>query len=259
VEGGSTARGGAGAAAGGNGGGAAVSEKPAPVVRYVQNEYWLDPYSPFVWEYNVQIAEELQRRGIDEIQFDYIRFPSDGNLSLIRYRNHREGMSRIDALESFLVMARERITIPISSDLYGFNSWHRMGNWIGQNIETLADYVDVVCPMFYPSHFPRDFIKEQPYLTRAYTIYQEGTTRAASIVDGRSLIRPYVQAFLIGGELAMGPSEYWTYLVRQIEGTQDAPSSGFTLWNASNRYYMVTGSLAPFLEVSTGSSETRRP
>ena len=156
-------------------------------------------------------------------------------------------------------MARERITIPISSDLYGFNSWHRMGNWIGQNIETLADYVDVVCPMFYPSHFPRDFIKEQPYLTRAYTIYQEGTTRAASIVDGRSLIRPYAQAFLIGGELAMGPSEYWTYLVRQIEGTQDAPSSGFTLWNASNRYYMVTGSLAPFLEVSTGSSETRRP
>ena len=222
--------------------------RPATIVRHVQNEFWVDPYHPFVWEYNVQIAEELQRRGVDEIQFDYIRFPSDGNLSQIRYRYRREGMSRIDALESFLVLARERVTIPISSDLYGFNSWHRMGNWIGQSIETLADYVDVISPMFYPSHFPRDFIKDEPYLTRARTIYEEGTTRAASMVHGRSLIRPYVQAFLIGGELAMGPAEYWTYLVRQIEGTLAAPSSGFTLWNASNRYYMVTGSLLPLLD-----------
>jgi len=228
------------------------AEKPAPVVRYVQNEYWLDPYNPFVWEYNVQIAEELQRRGVDEIQFDYIRFPSDGNLSQIHYRYRRESMSPIDALESFLTMAREHITIPISSDLYGFNSWHRMGNWIGQNIETLADYVDVISPMFYPSHFPRDFMKDEPYLDRARRIYEEGTTRAASMVGERSLIRPYVQAFLIGGELAMGPVEYWTYLVRQIEGTVAAPSSGLTLWNSSNRYYMVTGSLRPVIEPEPG-------
>ncbi|MBN1837287.1 MAG: hypothetical protein JW820_15640 [Spirochaetales bacterium] len=225
---------------------------PATVVRYVQNEYWLDPYHPFVWEYNVQIAEELQRRGVDEIQFDYIRFPSDGNLSQILYRHRRENMSPIDALESFLIMAREHITVPISSDLYGYNSWHRMGNWIGQSIEMLADYVDVISPMFYPSHFPRDFIKEEPYLQRARTIYQEGTTRAASIVGDRCLIRPYVQAFLIGGELAMGPAEYWQYLLEQVEGTLAAPSSGLTLWNASNRYYMVTGSLAPYMAAAPG-------
>ena len=47
----------------------------------VQREYWVDPYSQFVWEYNVAIARELQDRGVDEIQFDYIRFPSDGPLS----------------------------------------------------------------------------------------------------------------------------------------------------------------------------------
>jgi hypothetical protein len=214
----------------------------------VQREYWVDPFATFVWEYNVSIAKELQDRGVDEIQFDYIRFPSDGPLSRIRYRFQPEGMHRIDALESFLTLARESIHIPISTDLYGFNSWHRMGNWIGQCIEVLADYVDAICPMFYPSHFPIDFIGDQEYLDRARTIYQEGVTRSASIVEGRSLIRPYVQAFLIGDELRMEPARYSTYLIRQLEGTLAAPSCGYTLWNAANRYYMVRGSLRPYTQ-----------
>jgi hypothetical protein len=222
------------------------AEQSAPVYKYVQNEYWVDPYNPEVWSYNLAIAEELQRRGVDEIQFDYIRFPSDGNLSQIRYRYRREGMSPIDALESFLTQAREVIHIPISTDLYGFNSWHRMGNWIGQSIDVLADYVDAICPMFYPSHFPRDFMKDVPYLERGRKIYEEGTTRAAFMVGSRSIVRPYVQAFLIGGELAMGPAEYSQYLTNQIEGALAAPSSGLTLWNASNRYYMVIEPLTPY-------------
>jgi hypothetical protein len=225
---------------------AGESEKPEPVYKFVQNEYWVDPYNPDAWSYNLAIAEELQERGVDEIQFDYIRFPSDGNLSQIHYRYRREGMNPIDALESFLTRAREVIHIPISTDLYGFNSWHRMGNWIGQSIVVLADYVDVICPMFYPSHFPRDFMKDEPYLERGRKIYQEGTTRAAFMVGSRSIVRPYVQAFLIGGELAMGPAEYSQYLTNQIEGTLEAPSSGLTLWNASNRYYMVIESLAHY-------------
>jgi hypothetical protein len=220
---------------------------PEPVYKYVQNEYWVDPYNPDVWSYNLAVAEELQERGVDEIQFDYIRFPSDGNLAQIQYRHRREGMSPIDALESFLTQVRESIYIPISTDLYGFNSWHRMGNWIGQSIDVLADYVDVICPMFYPSHFPRDFMKDEPYLERGRKIYQEGTSRTAFMVGGRSVVRPYVQAFLIGGELAMSPSECSLYLTNQIEGTLAAPSSGFTLWNASNRYYMVTEPLKPYI------------
>jgi len=214
---------------------------------YVQREYWVDPFSRFVWEYNTAIARELQERGVDEIQFDYIRFPSDGPLSTIDYRYQQPGMTKIDALESFLALSREAIHIPISTDLYGFNSWHRMGRWIGQSIELLADYVDVICPMFYPSHFPIDFIAEIDYLERAKIIYDQGTFRAASITGERAIIRPYIQAFLIGRELEMSTSEYSTYLKQQLAGTKAAPSSGFTLWNASNRYYMVRESLQPFV------------
>jgi hypothetical protein len=157
-------------------------------------------------------------------------------------------MDMIDALESFLVIARQAIHIPISTDLYGYSTWHRMGNWIGQSTEMLADYVDVICPMYYPSHFPREFMKNEPYLERARRIYREGTLRARIVADGRSLIRPYVQAFLIGGELNMGVAEYNRYLLNQVQGCLEAPSSGFTFWNASNRYYMISSGLKPLLE-----------
>ena len=214
---------------------------------YRQREFWVDPFSQDVWEYNLAIAEELQARGVDEIQFDYIRFPSDGDLSTTRYRHRHDGMSRIEALESFLIMVREKISVPISTDLYGFNSWYRMGNWIGQNIELVSHYVDVICPMYYPSHFPRNFMKELPYLDRAERIYQEGSTRSARIADGRSIIRPYVQAFLLPFEYYMEEPEYVEYLERQLRGTKNSPASGFTLWNNTNRYYMVTRPLYSFL------------
>ena len=186
---------------------------------------------------------ELETLGVDEVQFDYIRFPSDGDMTNVFYRYQKEGMTRIEALESFLVLAREKLSIPISTDLYGFNSWYKMGNWIGQNIEMLSHYVDVICPMYYPSHFPKGFLNGITYLERAEQIYYEGSKRSARIVDGRSVIRPYVQAFLLPFEYYMEKPEYTEYLLRQLKGTRGSPALGFTLWNNSNRYYMVTQSL----------------
>jgi hypothetical protein len=227
------------------------TEEPA----WIQREFWVDSFSEFAWDYLISLAEELERRGIDEVQFDYIRFPSDGDLSHAVYRHRKPGMTKIDGLESFLRAARERITVPISTDLYGFNSWYRMGNWIGQNIEMVSHYVDVICPMYYPSHFPRDFLKDTPYLERAEDIYRHGSDRAAKIVEGRSIIRPYVQAFLIGGELKFEEPTYSDYLIRQLRGAGEGGASGFTLWNNSNRYYMVTAPLHGF----TGAESEEPP
>ncbi len=209
---------------------------------FVQSEFWVDPYSDFVWKYNIDLAKELESMGFDEIQFDYIRFPSDGDVEDIKYRHNTKGLQRVDALESFLAMARESIRIPISTDVYGFNAWYRM-EYLGQNIAMLSEYVDVISPMFYPSHFERNFLKDMAYLDRALRIYEEGSARANAIVEGRSLIRPYVQAFLIGGELEFDQKKYSKYLTNQISGALLAGASGFTLWNASNRYYMVTENL----------------
>ncbi len=218
--------------------------------RNEQLEFWVDPYSEEVWEYNIAIAKELQTLGVDEIQFDYIRFPSDGNVSRITSRYQKPGMTKVNALESFLSLARSALTVPIGTDVYGFNAWFRM-KYIGQDIEMFSRYVDVISPMFYPSHFPSDFLGDLRYLPRAERIYSEGTARAVEIAGPGCVIRPYVQAFLIGGELAFEKPTYTGYLIRQLEGLSASPGSGFTLWNASGRYYMVT----PELRKYTGSAE----
>jgi hypothetical protein len=211
-----------------------------------QREFWVDPFSEFVWNYNVSIAEELQNLGVDEVQFDYIRFPTDGDLSTIDYSFRKPRMLRIEALESFLVMSREKISIPLSTDLYGFNSWYRMGNWNGQSIDMVSNYVDVISPMFYPSHFPKEFLADLSYLERAEEIYREGSKRSSRIVGNRSVIRPYIQAFLMGSELKMEDDEYSMYLNLQVKGSEESESSGFSLWNASNRYYMVNETFKDF-------------
>ncbi len=210
----------------------------------VQREYWVDPFSEFVWDYNIDIAKEAARIGLDEIQFDYIRFPSDGNLRTVSYRHRRAGMLKSEAIESFLRKASRELEVPISTDLYGFNSWYRMGNWIGQDIGMISRYADVICPMYYPSHFPASFLESDDYLQRAYTLYRNGTRRARRLVEGRSVIRPYVQAFRVGWELKMEEEVYHRYLSMQLEGIFDAGGSGYTLWNNANRYYMVDGSIS---------------
>ncbi|MGA2642493.1 MAG: putative glycoside hydrolase, partial [Spirochaetia bacterium] len=220
-----------------------------------QGEYWVDPYSEHVWDYNIDIARELQDAGVDEIQFDYIRFPSDGDIGGITWRYRKPGMGKMEALESFLAKAREYLAIPISTDVYGYCGWARISNWVAQNIEMYSRYVDVIQPMFYPSHFPRDFLGTMDYLPRAKYIYEEGTKRSAYIVEGRSVIRPYVQAFRIGAETSFAPPVYSTYLLNEVHGTLEGAGSGFTLWNASNDYYMVTVPLGPI--ISQGAEAVR--
>lgn len=223
------------------------AKNAAGEVTYVQREHWVDPFSADVWEYNLALAEELQALGVDEIQFDYIRFPTDGDLGRCSYRYQPPEAEKIDALESFLALARERLQLPISTDLYGFNCWYLMEGRTGQNIHLFSKYVDVICPMYYPSHFPSDFLSED-YLERAELIYQEGTFRANTLAAENCIIRPYVQAFLLSTlELRMTAPVYTDYLLRQVTGALSSTTPGFTLWNNSNRYYMVKKPLKEFL------------
>jgi hypothetical protein len=232
----------------------ATEENPEPEPYWEQVEYWVDPYSEFVRDYNIAIASELEQLGVDEIQFDYIRFPSDGRVRDIvtRFlldengeRAHVDRNSqRVSILSTFLSEARETISIPIGTDVFGFNAWSRM-SYLGQDIEAISHYVDVISPMSYPSHYPRSFYETLSYLDRAALIYNEGTRRARKITGDRVLIRQYVQAFLIGGELRFEEPTYFDYLNRQLRATIQAGGSGFTLWNNSGRYYMVDPDTVP--------------
>ena len=81
--------------------------------------------------------------------------------------------------------------------------------------------------------------------------------RAAGIVDGRALIRPYVQAFRIGSETSFSMAVSNQYLMNQVNGSLEGMGSGFTLWNASNDYYMVTQPLGPAIAAHPAASTVR--
>jgi hypothetical protein len=206
--------------------------------RTVMVEQWADAYSSEVWEYNIALALEIESLGVDEIQFDYIRFPSDGNTEDIESRYAVEGADRVQALEGFLAAAREALTVPISIDIFGFNGWARM-SYLGQDITRLTRHVDVISPMMYPSHFARPFLPQFTYLDRAEIIYDRGTYLSRRLAGPHTHIRPYIQAFLIGSELEFERPTFERYLEVQVEGSLEGGASGYTLWNASGRYYML--------------------
>lgn len=211
----------------------------------VQKEFWVDTYSSEVWDYNVAIARELESLGVDEIQFDYIRFPSDGPVSRIVHRHKVTGMARLDALESFLQRARSQLALPLSVDIYGYNGYF-VTDHLGQNMAMMSRYVDAISAMLYPSHFWSTFLPGRDYVDRAKIIYQDGSDRTFLATGGRVHVRPWVQSFLIGGELKMSDARIEAYLDAQLAGTQASKASGWLLWNSSNRYYMVTKPLDRF-------------
>ena len=200
------------------------------------DENWVDPYSHEVWEYNVAVAKELIARGFDEIQFDYIRFPTDGlNLNRASYRWQSKGMTKESALISFLSYARENIDAPIGIDIYGANGWYRSGTRTGQDAELLAEYVDVISPMFYPNHFEPEFMHREPYADRTYRIYYYGTFRASVMTRNRTIIRPWVQAFRLN--VSYDRRYYGTeYIQKEIFGVRDSVDRGYLYWNNLGAY-----------------------
>jgi hypothetical protein len=206
------------------------------ILRTYYDETWVDPYSEEVWEYIADLSRELCERGFDEIQFDYIRFPTDGqNLGNARYRWRDSGMDMESALLSFLRHIRSRINAPISIDIYGANGWYRTGARTGQDVELLTPYIDVICPMYYPSHFEQTFLAQAPPELRPWRIYYLGALRTAHIARGRIVVRSYVQAFYLGVSYDI---RYYgkDYVRLERQGVYDAGSRSLTYWNNAGRY-----------------------
>jgi hypothetical protein len=206
------------------------------IVRTFYDEQWVDPYSEEVWEYNAAVAEELHERGFDEIQFDYIRFPTDGvNIGDARYRWQDQGMDMESAILSFLRHVRRRVKAPISIDIYGANGWYRTGARTGQEVELLAPWVDIISPMYYPSHFEQYFLAQEPQELRPWRIYYQGTLRTSRIGRGQIIVRPWVQAFSLN--VSYDRKFYNANYVRyEREGVRVAGDGGLMYWNNSGRY-----------------------
>ena len=200
-----------------------------------KGEKWVDPYNEKYQQYLIDIAKELEAKGIYEIQFDYVRFPSDGETYKIKYRYKKDITGKNILLYSFFKKAKSEIHIPVSADFYGYNCWYRMNEYIGQDLYLISDYLDAIYPMYYPSHFSKGFYRKNltQYETNYY-IYYHGTSRAYDNTKKQTEVRPWIQAFRMDVDI-----QYKDYIKSQLYGIQKAGKNSFIFWNAGSEYSIL--------------------
>lgn len=203
---------------------------------------WIDPAATQVADYAIALAREAYARGFDEVQFDYIRFASDGSVSQIVYPVYNASATKVVVMQRFFKTVGETMRaegIPASYDLFGMTFWSYNDFNIGQRLVDILPYGDWISPMVYPSHYPNGFEgfanpAEAPYEI-VFRSLEEGTKLTRGFWGGseeelRAKWRPWLQDFDIGAVYTSDKIE------AQIQAARDAGASGWILWNARNVY-----------------------
>lgn len=207
-----------------------------------QNRAWLDPYNKQVWDYNLTIASRAVELGFEEIQFDYIRYPSDGNIRQCRYSYaQHDSTSAAKNLNAFLQEAARRLKpmgVELSIDIFGLTPSveHDMG--IGQKMLQILEWVDVISPMIYPSHYAKGEYGIANPNSQPYRVVHRTLSDAKKRLEkSRVRVRPYLQDFSLG-------FRYGTEEVKaQIKACEDLGINEWLLWSPNCRY--TKGALKP--------------
>jgi len=199
---------------------------------------WTDPSQPKVQEYDIALAKMAAESGADEVQFDYVRFPAEGNQkdASFYFQKEHPTWQRSDVIADFLKKAHAELHpsgVLFSLDVFGIMAWQRNVDLAhtGQDIVKMAKYCDVISPMIYPSHFygmdgiarpgdaPEHFIGESMQRFELIT------------KDSGVVLRPWLQAF--GWRTHTYSAQY---ILTQLKVAREKGGVGFLLWNAQNNY-----------------------
>ena len=228
---------------------------------------WIDPASKEAWDYNISIAKDASERGFDELNFDYIRFASDGNLDDMSFPIWDGKTPKNAVIKEFFKYLREQLADrKISADIFGLVTVNYNDMGIGQVLEDIFPYFDYISPMVYPSHYTKGFLGYKnpaayPYEVIKYSmesaikrikIYDLRFKNASSTGETTSTeeslksyglnlkskikLRPWLQDFDLGADYNA------KMIIKQIQAVYDAASStpevinGFLLWDPKNIY-----------------------
>ena len=212
---------------------------------------WLDPGSKEAWDYIVKVSEGAYAQGFDEINLDYIRFPSDGDMANVAYtfNSTTSPLAKTRVMENFYKYISDRLHargIPVSVDLFGMVTTNKDDLGIGQSLESALTYFDYVAPMIYPSHFPPTFNgwpDPNKVPGQLITFVMNKAVARADILDGisstspasttpisRFKLRPWLQDFDYGGNY--GEAE----VRAQIKGVYANGLTSWMLWDPGVKY-----------------------
>lgn len=214
-------------------------------------ESYVNPFEKEVWDYNIEIAKMAAEFGFQEIQFDYVRFPEgfehrdeDLDYTLGDYTDSELDniQRRVKAVTDFVAYAREELAyynVDVSVDIFGYAATIPETPGIGQNFSKIADNVDVISSMIYPSHwtsyFGIDFPDKEPY--RLVTEYAKVENEVLGKLDDPPVSRPWIQDFEAPW-LYNGPVKQYgkAEVEAQIKALNENGIKEFLLWNAGNTY-----------------------
>ncbi len=219
--------------------------------RWVENRKrgpsWLDSSHPQVQEYLLELIEQIAQTGVDEIQMDYIRFPTQGyshralfnfqqeDIEYAQYDSLYSGRDRDEIILDFVKKVEaicKKNDVTLSADVFAIIAWQREADIksTGQDINKLTPYLDNIHPMIYSSHFAENFGYRQNVYNEAYRLIYQGTKLTMKKSESNCRVIPYIQA------------NSWKvnfkkeYIQSQIQAIEDLNASGYILWNSSNRY-----------------------
>ena len=195
---------------------------------------WANPFHQEVWDYNIGIAKEVAQLGFDEVQLDYVRFPSDGDLDQIAYEEEDTPEAKTTAIRTFVTQMREALEpydVFLSVDVFGLTLVvePQSGMGIGQRVIDIAPQVDYLCPMVYPSTFISGNMGIANPALHPYEVVAESLRQGMALTLTR--IRPWLQAYSLGG-VKYGLA----HQNAQRRAAETVGADGWTFWNAGGRY-----------------------
>lgn len=210
---------------------------------------WLNPYDKGAWEYIVNVAKAAAEVGFKEIQFDYIRFEATKKLQNADFGANIDSKNRMDIIAHFIEYAMKELEpydVKVSADVFGTIITSKVdARLIGQDYLRMAEKLDVICPMVYPSHYGKGFFgipkNKHSDLYPYETIYgsMSDSNEKYQELEGKkaAIVRPWLQAFTAK---YLGSGNYKVYdgeqIRAQIQATYDAGLEEWILWNAGTNY-----------------------
>jgi hypothetical protein len=198
---------------------------------------WSDSSNKEVQDYNLALAKYVAQSGVDEIQFDYVRFPAEGNQADAQFVYQKNPkVQREDVIADFLDRAYTELHpmgVLVSLDVFGIMAWQRHVDLshTGQDIVKMAKHCDVISPMIYPSHFfgmdgykaPGD--APEHFISISMDRFEKVTAGSGVV------LRPWLQAFRWRTK-TYSPQ----YILKQVSASNEHHGNGFLFWNAANDY-----------------------
>ena len=196
------------------------------------------------WDYIIEISKQAYDLGFDELNYDYVRYPSDGNMENVFYAWSNASSTKPEMLEGFFSYLHDNLqtsNIKTSVDLFGMTTTVESDMGIGQVLEKALPYFDYVAPMVYPSHYPsgwNGFANPAGYpYDVVHIAMSEGRKREQDWLALSNLststpskLRPWLQDFHLG-------ATYDAAKVRaQIQATYDSGLTSWMFWSAANKY-----------------------